>query len=241
MGALSRLLQGTTIGVPKWWAKSPLSKIIKLDNQIRKSRIRPHVAAAQGKERPMPQKTSVTQQMAIPGAPRANLRLAQGAGTTTRNTRLARGLDTPSSEFPPRSRDPAPRVRFRLARGLGAPSGEFPPRSRPPSTRGTILAPPPGALNAPTHRGRPGQGRVPATPAFWHRLGIRSRCCSANPHCAAIPGAVRVLWGKVSAIPWHSATHSRTSSTSSPSKKDNDTLERGTATDFMLAQDDAVT
>jgi hypothetical protein len=75
------------------------------------------MAATQGKERPMAQKTSKAQQTTGPDAPRANLCLTQGADATPRKLRLARGLGAPSGKFPPRSGPPAPRVRLHLARG----------------------------------------------------------------------------------------------------------------------------
>jgi hypothetical protein len=57
---------------------------------------------------------------------------------------LARGLDTPSGETPPRSRTGAPRAKLRLTRGLDAPSGRnsaslegwTPPRAKPASLKG---------------------------------------------------------------------------------------------------------
>jgi hypothetical protein len=53
------------------------------------------------------------------------------------NLRLTRGMDAPSGESPPSSRDRCPpRANLHLARGLYAPSGESPPRSRPPQARG---------------------------------------------------------------------------------------------------------
>jgi hypothetical protein len=68
----------------------------------------------------------------------------EGDSAVPPKLRLARGLDSPSGETPPRSRamrplgqDSAslegwtpPRAKLRLARGLCAPSGRTPPRSR---------------------------------------------------------------------------------------------------------------
>jgi hypothetical protein len=89
-----------------------------------------------------------------------------------------------------------PRANFRLARGPGA-SLRDPRLAR--GLRGFVTPtpiPPTGALNALTCRGRPGQKRILATPTLWHRLGIISRRCSANPPRAAIPGTVGELCGK---------------------------------------------
>jgi hypothetical protein len=85
----------------------------------------PRMAAAQGKERPMAQKASAAQQIAGLGAPRVNLRLTRGAGTAPQNPCLARGLGTPSDEFSPRSKVPAPRVRLHLARGHPRPAALY--------------------------------------------------------------------------------------------------------------------
>jgi hypothetical protein len=79
------------------------------------------MAAAQGKERPMARKASAAHQIASLGAPRANLRLARGPGAAPQKPHLARGLGAPLGEFPPRSRDPAPRMKLRLARGRPRP------------------------------------------------------------------------------------------------------------------------
>jgi hypothetical protein len=77
----------------------------------------------------MAQKASPAQQTASPNAPRASLRLTRGVGAAPRNTRIARGLDSPSGEFPPRSRDPAPRS---APLEGSSPSREAPPHLRPP-------------------------------------------------------------------------------------------------------------
>jgi hypothetical protein len=124
----------------------------------------------------------------IPDRPRANLRLARGAGTASRNSTPRSRAWRPFNKLPSRSRALAPRTDFRLVRGVRPPDGfpprsrgsapgrvsaslkgfgpssESPPCSRPPYTSGASNVLPVRAFNALTPRGRPGQRRIPATP-----------------------------------------------------------------------------
>jgi hypothetical protein len=128
---------------------------------------------------PRPQATSATHQAVGPGTPRVKLRLARGARAVPPKLRLARGLDTPSGETLPRSRPsracgpsgfqpghPSSRTppRSRAIRTLKlipvslecAPSGGSPLRSGSRGFATPAPTPPTEALNALTHRGRPG-------------------------------------------------------------------------------------
>jgi hypothetical protein len=151
------------------------------------------------REEPTTQITSAAHRAASLGTSRANFRLARGPGAVPRNLRLARGPDAPSGEPLPRSRAGRPLGRtFASLEGGTPPSGQSPPRSRPLRARGPRAHSLTRALNALVRRGHPGQKWILATLALWHRLGIISRRCSANPPRAAIPGTAGELCGKVS-------------------------------------------
>jgi hypothetical protein len=85
---------------------------------------------------------------------RRNSASLEGHDTALANLRLARWLDAPSGEVPPRSRaGQPPRARSRLARGLDTPSSEVPPRSRTSWARCLHTCSPTGAFNALTFAG----------------------------------------------------------------------------------------
>jgi hypothetical protein len=119
----------------------------------------------------------------------------------------------PSGEFPPRS-------------GARCPSGGFPPRSRPPSTHDVTLAPPIAALNALTPRGRLVQGESPP----------RQPSDTARNHITVLFDQP-ALWGCYAGrlVSFHDAMHV------APSKEDDGTLERSTATYPAPAWDGVVT
>jgi hypothetical protein len=100
---------GATIGEshegPLITRKNPFF-FAKMIIQTHKPQITPRIVAAWCGEGPTARITSATHQAANLGPPRANFRLARGPGTAPRNLRLARGLDAPSGESPPRSRTP---------------------------------------------------------------------------------------------------------------------------------------
>jgi hypothetical protein len=110
-------------------------------------------------------------------------------GTTLIKLRPARGLDAPSGETLPRSRAGRP-----LGRDSASLEGQTPPRARLRLARGSrglatpTTTPPTGAFNVPTHAGA--QVKDESAPLLT-RLGIISRCCSANPPGEAIPATVR--------------------------------------------------
>jgi hypothetical protein len=150
--------------------KSPLSKN---NNQARNYKSYPAPVAAQKQIKPTTQKASLAHQTAIPSTPRANLRLARGADTAPQNSPPRSRAWRPFGVSLPRSRALAPRASLRFARGL-------PPPATP------RLLPPTRALNALTHRGRPGQRRIPATSISWHSLGIWSRPVQTTRHYVAL-------------------------------------------------------
>jgi hypothetical protein len=136
-------------------ANTPFSKIIKSEQTNPQTATR--VVMAQGREGPTTQKALAAQQAAGPRHPSANLCLARGSSMAPRNLRLARGLDAPSGEPPPRSRTWRPFGRVSTSLKGPGPMSEFPSRSRPLSTHGVAPTPPTGALNSLAPRGHPGQ------------------------------------------------------------------------------------
>jgi hypothetical protein len=106
--------------------------------------------------------------------PRVRFRLTRGSDDPWTGLRLARGLDAPSREAPPRSRAKRPLERVSV------------------SLEGFTGPPPPYLLLRQRHLMHwhlqaPSQRRIHATTRLW----IMPRHCSANSRGAAIPATVR--------------------------------------------------
>jgi hypothetical protein len=99
------LLSGTSHKGPLITRKTPLLKNNKRKTN-KPTNHKAHSAWSRSKieKGPWPNKVIAAHQTASRGTPRVNLRLARGPGITPRSLRLARGLDAPSGESPPRSR-----------------------------------------------------------------------------------------------------------------------------------------
>jgi hypothetical protein len=137
--------------------KHPFRKIIKVKQTNPQTTNTLRVVAARSKEGSTAQEAATAHQTVDCGTPRASLRLARGLGAAPRSLCLARGPGAPSGESPSRSR--AWRPLGRISASLEGPElpSESPPRSRLLQTHDAAPTPPTGALNAPVHRGRPGQ------------------------------------------------------------------------------------
>jgi hypothetical protein len=106
---------------------------------------------------------------------------SRGRRRITNPPPLTRGLGTPSGEFPPRSRDPAPRVKLRLARGRPRPAAPYLPPHRGIKCSDTSRAP--GPKVNPRHAG-------PLTPSGNQMSALFDQpVLCGHPRCCA--GAVR--------------------------------------------------
>jgi hypothetical protein len=135
-----------------------------------------------------------------------------------------RGPRTWRPQWPTRTVSPSPhRAKLHFARGIQHRTNETSPRSRAghplgrdsASLEALMGSPLPHMLPRPEHlmfrhmQALPSQRWIRVMPSFWHRLGIISRRCFANPPGEAIPTTVQhcAVRPPVSA-PWHCATHS---------------------------------
>jgi hypothetical protein len=132
------------------------------------------------------------------------------------NLCLARGLDAPSGEFPPRSRDPDPeRVFTSLEATLG-------PRRRICSPDRSIKC--------------SGTSRAPGSKANTHHAGPLTPLGNHNPALFDQPALCDHPWRCAGTV-WEGRCYSMTLCRQlpyllhvAPSKEDDDTLERGTTT-----------
>jgi hypothetical protein len=125
-----------------------------------------------------------------------------------------------------------PRASLCLARGPDTPSCETPPRSRPPPTHDVAPTP----LTRAQVKGDPRHDR-PSDTAWESYPGVVPPTRAMRPS----PALCGSCAGRPVSTPRHCTTHSRTASTSHPSKEDEGTLERGTTICPAPAQDGAVT
>jgi hypothetical protein len=196
------------------------------------------VAATQNKEGLIAQEASTAHQTVGRGTPWANLCLARGPRRRAaespprswarrplgRVSALLEGLTPLGRVFASLKGTTPPWARLHLARG------RLRPRHRTySSNQGIKCSGTPQALGSkvnPRHAG-------PLTPLGNH--------IPALFHQPALCGHPRRCAGRPVSTPQHCAAHSRTASTSYPSKEDGGTLERRTVTCSAPAWDDAVT